>query len=57
MKYKRNIENKKCEQTGAENRHTLLAGKRVSSSKIPDKEMSHIQMKHKYDRVAAEAQQ
>ena len=34
-----------------------MGGKTVSTNKIAGKEMSYIQMKYKYNRVASEAQQ
>lgn len=38
-------------------RTDITARKTVSASKIPDEEMSYTLMKHKYNRVASEAQQ
>lgn len=52
----RNTENKTCEAADAANR-CWWPGKTVSTSKIPGKEMSYIQMKHKHSRVASEVQQ
>lgn len=53
MKHKRNIENKKCQLTDAENGYYWLS----ALAKFQINKMSHIQMKHKYNREASEAQQ